>query len=729
MFLNDGSGNFTPQMTFTTGDRSKPLSVVLSDFNNDTHLDLAVTNYDGHNIGIFYGYGNGSFASLIAFSTGASRPVSIAVGDFNHDHWMDIVVTNNGTNSIGVLFGSGNGSFGNLTTYATGYDSFPNFVVTADFNSDHYLDIVVANYGTDNVGVFMGYGNGSFATQITYSTNLRSIPLSIAVNDFNNDGYLDIAVANSGTNTVGIFLGYGNGRFRSQTTYSTSPGSRPSSIIIGDFNQDNQLDIAVSNYETSNISISIGYGNGSFATPTMHSTGIASSPFGMTVGDFDNDNKSDIAVANFATNNIFLLIGYTMMHSQSPSAYSTELGSLPYQIAIGDFDNDTKLDLAVVNYGTANVGIFLGCGNGSFQEQITYSTGDASNPYALSVNDLDEDYRLDIITANSNTQSLGILYGYGDGKFETLVIYSTGDSSSPKWITVNDFNKDKHLDIAFIDDVTETVNIILGYGNRTFGELTKYSTGSNTRPISITSGDVNDDGRLDIVVANYGTNSIAIFLGSGNGKFALFTIYSTGDNSLPSMLTIADLNNDNQLDITVANPGTNSIGVFFGYGNGSFGPQQIYLTGSSSSPYWISVADLNNDHWLDLAVANYNTQNVGVFLGNSQEYLGSEATYPTGFKSQPYSIAVGDFNKDNRLDIAVAAYGTNNIAILLGHPNKDTTNKNWIASDVPILLGDYYADFVTQRAYSTGSSPRPYSVAIGDLNNDDKNGSCCCQFR
>jgi hypothetical protein len=494
IFLNYGNDTFAPQMTFTTGDLSTPVSVATGDFNNDTQLDIVVANYDTHSIGIFLGYGNGTFANQTIFSTGASRPVSIAVGDLNNDHWLDIVVTNNGTNNIAIFFGYENGSFGNQITYSTSYDSLPYFVVVADFNHDHYLDIAVANYGTDNVGVFLGYGNGSFTTQTTYSTSLRSSPYSIAVNDFNNDGQLDIVVANSGTNNVGILLGNGNGTFLSQTTYSISPGSRPQSIIIGDFNQDNQLDIAVSNYATSNISILIGYDNGSFATPTMHSTGINSGPLGMGVGDFNNDNQSDIAVVNYDLNNVFVLIGYSMIQSKNPTSYSTGVGSSPFQIAIGDFDNDTHLDLAVVNSGTNNAGVFLGYGNGSFREQVTYSTGNGSHPYALIVRDLDNDYRLDILVANPNTQSLGILYGYGNGTFATMVTYLTGYSSYPRSIAIDDFNNDNHLDIAYVDYNNNNIGIFLGSGNRTFGNLTTYSTGDNSRPTWIATGDFNNDG-------------------------------------------------------------------------------------------------------------------------------------------------------------------------------------------------------------------------------------------
>ena len=734
IFLNYGNSTFAPQKTFITGDHSGPLSLAFGDFNNDTHLDIAVTNYDAHNIGIFLGYGNGTFASQTILSTDASRPISIAIGDFNNDHCSDIVVTNNGTNNIGILFGYGNGSFANQITYSTGYDSLPYSVVIGDFNNDHYLDIAVANYGTDNVGVFLGYGNGSFTIQITYSTSSRSSPYSVVLNDFNNDGQLDIAVVNSGTNNVGIFLGYGNGSFISQMTYSVSPGSNPRSIVISDFNQDNRLDIAVSNYDTNNVSILIGYGNGSFATPTMHSTTIDSGPLEIAAGDFDNDNQPDIAVVNFVTNNVLVLIGYVLMQSKNPTAYSTGVNSFPFQIAIGDVDNDTQLDLTVSNSGTNNVGVFLGYGNGSFREQITYSTGDNSRPYAVTVNDLDNDHRLDIIVGNSNSESLGILYGYGNGTFATVVTYFTGILSSVRWVTVNDFNNDNHLDIAFADYGTNSIGIFLGYGNRTFGNLTTYSSGVSSHPFSIAVGDLNNDGLLDIAAACYATGNIVIFLGSVNDTFTLSTIYSIGSGSLPYMLTIVDLNKDNHLDIIVANFGTNNVKVIFGFGNSSFGAEQTYSTGSSSKPYWVNVADFNNDHFLDLAVANSGTGTVGVFLGNRQGSFGNGTSYSTGINSQPYSMVVGDFNKDNQLDIAVVNAGTNNVAILLGHPSKDVVNQtadatdnfnqsnfsiiNSINNDAPILLGDYYANFRNQTTYSTGSASRMYSIAAGSLDHD-----------
>ena len=109
------------------------------------------------------------------------------------------------------------------------------------------MDIVVANVNGGNVGVFIGYGNGTFSAMIPYSTGSGSAPLSVAVGDFNNDGRLDIAVANSGTDNIGVLFGNGNGTFSNQTTYSTGSGSEPYFLAIGDFNNDNQLDIAIAN--------------------------------------------------------------------------------------------------------------------------------------------------------------------------------------------------------------------------------------------------------------------------------------------------------------------------------------------------------------------------------------------------------------------------------------------------------------------------------------------------
>jgi hypothetical protein len=138
-------------------------------------------------------------------------------------------------------------------TYSTGLDSSPYSIAAGDFNNDSRLDIVVANYYSNNVGIFLGYGNGSFTNQTTYPTD--SFPSSVAVEDFNNDTILDIAVSNHGSDNVGVLLGYGDGTFENMIRFSMEYGSGPFSVVVGDFNNDRKLDFAVANNGTDSLQI------------------------------------------------------------------------------------------------------------------------------------------------------------------------------------------------------------------------------------------------------------------------------------------------------------------------------------------------------------------------------------------------------------------------------------------------------------------------------------------
>ncbi|CAF3297399.1 unnamed protein product [Rotaria sp. Silwood2] len=748
IFLNYENGTFANQKTYSTGFRSHPVSVAVGHVNNDYRLDIIVGNFDTNSISILFGYGDGTFANQSAFPVGASRPKSIAVGDFNNDGHLDIAVANYGTNNVGILLGYGDGSFEFPVTYSIG-GSIPYSIAVGDFNNDHQLDIAVTNYDTHGISILLGYINGTFASVMTFSTGLGSYPYGIVIGDFNNDNQMDIVVANSGTDNVGIFLGYGNGSFQKQETYFVSTSSRPSYVAIGDFNNDHQLDIAVSNTGIYNISIYIGYGNGSFATKITHSINSKSNPLGIAIGDFDKDNQSDIVVANAETNSLLLLTDYATKPSKTSNTYSTGVGADSLYIVTADFNNDNYLDLAVANGGNNNVGIFLGNGNGSFESQIVYPTGDDSKPIILAIADINNDNQLDIVVANFHSDSFGLLLGYGNGTFANIRLYFLGVAASPIFVAVGDFNKDNQLDIVLANYGPNTISIVLGYANDSFGAVTTFTASDVSRPYCIAVGDVNNDGNLDLAIANAGTDSISIFLGYGNGTFVASVTYSTEYASLPQYVWMGDLNGDNLLDIVVTNTYTNNLGVFLGYGNGSFAKQITYETGPTSGPCAFALGDLNSDGHLDIAVANFYLNSVGVFLGYGNGTFASQILFPTGDSSHPTSVTIADVNNDHRLDIVSLNGGTNNIAILLGHSNTKnayqtiyTTRSsfqngsitsgnfqdNYLANpsvtsektnDIfTLLLGDYYSDFQTETIYSTGSGTHPFSIAVGDLNND-----------
>jgi len=214
----------------TTG--SRPQSILVDDFNNDTLLDIVVANYLDNTVSVLLGYGNGSFADQTTYSIGIG-PLSVAAGDFNKDNRLDIAVANIGDNNVGVLLGNRTTGFIKQMTLETENGSRPQAFAISNFNNDDRMDIGVVNSGTNNLGIFLGYGKSSFENQKTYS--IGSSPYSVAVGDFNNDTQLDLAVANFGSNTVGVLLGYVNGSFATQTTISTVSG--PQFVALGDFNK------------------------------------------------------------------------------------------------------------------------------------------------------------------------------------------------------------------------------------------------------------------------------------------------------------------------------------------------------------------------------------------------------------------------------------------------------------------------------------------------------------
>ena len=146
--------------------------------------------------------------------------------------------------------------------------------------------------------MFLGYGNGSFQSPISYSTGDSSIPTSVAIADFNKDSRLDIVVTENNGDTVWVFLGYGNGSFRGEIVYSMAEGSNSGWVAVDDLNNDTIPDIVVANRNADNVCILFGYGNGSFGNVTTLSTGYWSGPVSVALGDFNRDKSIDIVVAN-----------------------------------------------------------------------------------------------------------------------------------------------------------------------------------------------------------------------------------------------------------------------------------------------------------------------------------------------------------------------------------------------------------------------------------------------
>jgi hypothetical protein len=242
---------------------------------------------------------------MVFWTESGSSPYSAVVGHFNHDDQLDLAIANSGVYYVGILLGNGDGTFREQMTF---YNDPSVYMVTADFNSDGQLDLAAACLYNGTINVLFGNGDGTFSIPLILSTGLYSNPSALAVGDFNGDSQWDLAVANSETYNIGILLGNGNGTFGEQTTYSTGGYSNPNSVVVGDFNNDHQVDLAVANWYTHNVGILLGIGNGSFLQQMTFSPGTQSTPESVDVGDFNSDGKLDLVIVDLSHSNVYILL-------------------------------------------------------------------------------------------------------------------------------------------------------------------------------------------------------------------------------------------------------------------------------------------------------------------------------------------------------------------------------------------------------------------------------------
>ena len=728
---------------------SHPRAIITGDFNRDHQLDLAVVNSNADNIGIFIGHENGTFANQQTYALEEySQPYSIVTGDLNHDDKLDLIVANYDTHTIGILRGNGDGTFQNQTTFST-FVSRPIHLALNDFNDDTHLDLVVVNFGTSSVGVYLGDGNGSLLILNILHTGEDSLPSYAVIADVDRDHRPDIIVANSGTNNIGIFFNIDGERFTSQEIYSTGVGSKPSSMVVGDFNKDGWCDIAVTKSSSNQIGILFGNTNRTFVEKTSWTTNIPH-PFRITTGDFNRDSREDLIVLYDSSDYLSVWLGETDGIFKNERHYFTGFQSNPYSVISEDFNHDHRFDVAIVNLRANNVGIFLGDNPISFQMGESYAIPPDSFSSFIAANDLNHDNVTDFVVSSYWNDSISIFLGSVDGTLQNPILYLTGEYSRPDFIAIADLNNDSHEDLMVILSEWYGLGVFLGYGNGTFAPQTVLYRSILYGINSIAVEDLNNDGRLDLVLSlRYEGDNIQVYLGYGNGSFDSTAHFSAAIGFGIHSVIVADMNRDGRLDIIAQEIYSSALHLLFGYGNGTFGNQSTFISNSGWSPCVLRIDDLNNDTFLDVLVAYCQSSQIGIYLGESKKTLGSEMLYSFSDGFNPSSIVVGDFNKDTRLDLVVTGLHTYLIYALIGFGDGTFSNPvlvynrsvddypsaavkidlnhdhredlivvNYRTSTIEIFLGYDFGTLAEQNAYSTGSAPYPIFVEAADFNHD-----------
>ncbi len=341
-------------------------------------------------------------------------------------------------------------------------------------------------------------------------------PASLSLADFNGDGKLDLAVANSESKNVTILLGDGKGGLTQASGSPFPAGDHPNDIAAGDVNGDGKLDLAFANHDTHYVTVLLGDGRGGFA-PAPKSPFTVNSrphPHGIAFGDFNGDHNLDFVIDDWGNNQVTVVFGDGKGNFASPGV-SFAVGQMPYQRArVADVNQDGFADVITTNTEGGDVSVLLGNGKGSFTQPPGSPFTANERPFGVAIGDLN-----------------------GDGKPDLAIVNFSGH--------ITDTSKD-------------AITILLGSGDGTFRQATGSPFKAGRSPVSVAIGDINGDGYGDVASANMGGNNVTLLLGGKNGlRPAPGSPFAVGHH--PECVALGDLNGDGKADIVVANLEDNDV--------------------------------------------------------------------------------------------------------------------------------------------------------------------------
>jgi hypothetical protein len=618
VYLGNGNGTFGSAINLSSGGANQNVTprVLVADLNNDGSLDLILNTDAG--VSVLLGNGAGGFQAA-KISLGAVGFMSIA--DFNRDGHLDLATTN-GFSTLSILLGNGDGTFAEKSTYPiSGSQGFA-AIASADFNQDGFPDVALPN-GL----LFLGNGDGTLRAQSTFpSAPLATVIVAI---DVNGDGIVDLLTASSSSQcsesdfgNAGVSLGNGDGTFKPVTVFDSGGCNYGAfvSLVTGDLNNDGAPDVIVLSGERDNlardsgvqISVLVNKGNGTFPAAELNISGGSG---GIAVDDFNRDGKTDVAMAD---GSVYLGNGDGTLTFLA----SASLGGVA--VATGDFNHDGKPDLAsaveCAPAGCSSGGqlVFsLGNGNGTFQT-LTALSSNGFYAESLAIGDFNGDGALDIAVLNncidvgcSSGGSISVFLGNGNGAFSfesTIGLPQLPSSGSfPVSVIAGDFNNDGILDLAAVGGLGENggvgpgvVNILLGNGNGSFQTPLTFQNFSNVGAVALVARDFNQDGILDLGIAG-GANcadcggSGNILYGNGDGTFVAGPYINT-DGGPPISIVASDFYGTGTLTAVLANRCWDILDCPGG---------SLMIQGTQNQTdamlLFLAVGDFNNDGKPDLA--------------------------------------------------------------------------------------------------------------------------------
>ncbi|MFL6500233.1 MAG: FG-GAP repeat domain-containing protein [Candidatus Udaeobacter sp.] len=694
---NNGDQTFAAPVYYSTPLNEVVGEVGLSDFDADGDLDAFASirgDFDQMTkIKVWRNNGDGTFVAPVEFITGQG-PVGIVIADFTGDNKPDVVTANYGGSSISILRHNG------LTGNAAGFLPPVTFstanraekIAAADVNGDQILDVAVGGQvgsGFDaTLAVMINLSNGVFAPPVPYDAapGARFDSTAVALADLDNDGDVDLI---------------GGGDYESGSV------------------------------DNGAVTIRRNTGNGTFGSAEIIMfANFVPMPRELTTGRINSDGFVDILAAVPSGR---IPEGFVVLNSNGSGGFNTpvyyEASQQTFDVAIVDLDNDGDGDVITLANSSAAVTVHENLGNGSFPVLPRYEVASLSD--AVESADIDHDGDIDIVVNGefdiaSNDPLLKILKNNGDGTFAPAIDYTPARNFAD--MKLRDINGDGFVDLIFAPDgnyPSYHFGTALNLGNGTFAPTVVtnvFACGEGT----IDAADLDHDGDLDIVLTEEetcpgGEAHIYVFRNDGNQNFVRMPDIAL-PGRLPHGLALAELTGDNNIDIiTVLSDG---IGVFPGNGNLTFGAPII----SPIAPYRFKLADFNGDGLLDLGMimqqSSFGTDLIGTSLGNGNGTFQAARTQTGSSVLENLRISndvePGDVNGDGRPDLVVFNYASNDVSVFIVNSDGSLRpHQRYGIGNTPILgtLADFNGDGRIDAAASIGLPPSGLHNAIVLLRN------------
>jgi hypothetical protein len=684
-------------------------SIATGDFNDDGKQDLAVSYTSKSKVSVFKNItvnGEITFEPMLDFIT-AGITTDILIGDLDGDSKTDIAALSVSLSILRNTSNSGKISFDPKIDF-TAEGGLGSYGSIGDLDGDNKLDIATVYPAIQRNGYVAIHiqrntsSPGSISFQSNGLPNGYTNPGGVSINDFDCDGKADLAITDftiDNKNTYANFGVYINKHVCPATTITSySPISGPigtSVTIIG------------TNFDSTPSNNIVFFG----ATKAIVTSGSTTS---LTVTVPLGASYLPISVTNLTTGltaysskqfNVTFPCGGVINQSSLAPKVDFANGKTPFSVATGDLDNDGKPDLVVVNDNSATVSVYRNIGTDgtiSYAPKVDFITG--SKPNTVSLADYNGDGKLDLAVVNYNSVNVSIFINTsttGTISFSPKVDFAT----SPGNIISNDFDGDGKMDIATVH-YGSTISILRNNGALgivSFESKVQYITGNE--PYVLSSGDIDGDGKADIAVANFSSNSVSIFRNtcvSGTISFAPKVDFTTGKQ--PRGISIGDIDQDGKLDIAITNYGSNTLSILrnlSNIGTISFASKVDYTTGTQ--PYSVSIADVDGDNKLDATVVNFGGNTISLLKNTSNS--GSvnfmpKVDYLTGI--QPRECAITDFDGDGKLDVSVVYANTNTISFfrnlvsgVIPNVTANSSSANSICAGASIILTGGGADTFT----------------------------------